>query len=62
MRPEWKEYWNNPQSPHPDLQRPQKPVQATQRAFPKGVGHCHHYRMVNEHYHGTMAELEACEK
>jgi hypothetical protein len=60
MRPEWLRYWEDPSSPHPDAEAAQKPVQQAERAFPKGQGYCHHYRLPNEHYHASMEELEQC--
>lgn len=62
MRPEWREYWLNPSSPHPDTGRAQRRSPSKSRPFPQGQGYCHHYGMVNEHYHATMSELEGCEQ
>lgn len=62
MRPEWREYWDDPSVPHPDVIGAQNGAPLGERPNREGQGYCHHYRMVNEHYHRSMEELEACEQ
>lgn len=61
IRPEWRAYWSDPSTPHPDHFAAQRAVQRGPRANPTGQGYCHHYRLPNEHYHVSQGELEACE-
>jgi hypothetical protein len=68
MRSEWVRYWDDPSSPHPDVERLQREGRAkTARptapfSIHRQTHYVHHYRLSGEHYHSSMQDLERCSK